>query len=105
MPTGTGDIRLYGHNRGQLTLTPVAKCLALDLSLHILTTKVCPDRGSNPDLTHAANALPVRHRGGKVLQCIKIVTIVYYRVTELKWVVHFYSKRVSIFTDINSVIT
>ena len=31
------------------TLTPVAARLAVELSLPVLTTYVCSDRGSNPD--------------------------------------------------------
>ena len=31
----------------------VAERLAVNLSLPVLTTYVCPDRGSNPDLSHA----------------------------------------------------
>ena len=42
-----------GHLRGPVTLTPVAERLAVELSLTVLTTDVCPDLGSNPDLPHA----------------------------------------------------
>ena len=34
-----------------MTLTPVAERLAVELSLPVLTTYVCRDRGSNPDLS------------------------------------------------------
>ena len=36
--TVTRHIRLYGHIRGQMTLTPVAKRLAVELLLPILMT-------------------------------------------------------------------
>ena len=32
---------------------PIAKRLAVELPLPVLTTYVCSDRGSNPDLPHA----------------------------------------------------
>ena len=45
------------HLRGPVTLTPVAECLAVELSLPILTTSLCPDRGSNHDFPHARRTL------------------------------------------------
>ena len=45
------------HLRGLVTLTPVAERLALELTLPILNTEVCPDRGSNPHLPHALRTL------------------------------------------------
>ena len=39
-----------GHLRGPVTLTPNAERLAVELSVPVFTTKVCRDRGSNPDL-------------------------------------------------------
>ena len=44
-----------GHLRGPVTSTPVAE--RLELSLCVLTTNVCPDRRSNPQLLHARRTL------------------------------------------------
>ena len=38
IPTATRHIRLYGHILGQMTLTPVAERLAVELLLPILMT-------------------------------------------------------------------
>ena len=55
-----------GHLRRAVTLTPVVECLAVELSLPVFTTYVCPDRGSNLDLPHARRTLwPLSHRDGK----------------------------------------
>ena len=43
--------------RGPVTLTPVAERFAVELSQPVFTTKVCRDRGSNPDLLHARRTL------------------------------------------------
>ena len=42
-----------GHIRGPATLAPVAKRLQMEMSLPILTTLVCHDWESNPDLPKA----------------------------------------------------
>ena len=42
---------------GPLTLASVAERLAVELSLPVLTTLVCRDRVSNPDLPHARRTL------------------------------------------------
>ena len=47
----TKDIRVYGQLRGHLTLT--AECLAVELSLLVLTTSICRGWGSNADVPHA----------------------------------------------------
>ena len=46
-----------GHLQGPVTLAPVAEHLAMELSLPVFTTKVCLDRGLNPDLPHARRML------------------------------------------------
>ena len=57
-----------GHLRGPVTLTPVAERLAVESSLPVLTTEVCRDRISNPDLPYARRTLfPLSHRGGVTL--------------------------------------
>ena len=38
-------------------LTPDAECLAVELSLPVLTTKVCADRGSNSNLPYSRQTL------------------------------------------------
>ena len=48
-----GPTLYNGHLRGPVTLTPVAERLAVELSLPVLKTKVCPNRGSNTNLPHA----------------------------------------------------
>ena len=55
-PTVTWNIRLYGHLRGPVSLTPVER-LTVEMLLPVLTTNVCRDRGSNPDLTQAMRTL------------------------------------------------
>ena len=52
-----GPVVYNGHLRGPVTLTPVAERLAVELSLPVFTTKVCRDRGSNPDLPQARRTL------------------------------------------------
>ena len=42
----TREIRLYGYLPGPVTLTPVVERLAVELSLPVLATEVCPHRGS-----------------------------------------------------------
>ena len=44
-----------GHLRGPVTLTPIAKCLVMKMSLPVFTTKVC--RGWNSNTSPSANAL------------------------------------------------
>ena len=46
-----------GHHREPVTLAPLAERFAVDLSLPVLTTYVCRDRYSNPDLPHAWRTL------------------------------------------------
>ena len=48
-----GSTFYIGDLRGPVTLTHNTKGLAVELSLPVLTTLVCPDRVSNPDLPHA----------------------------------------------------
>ena len=52
-----GPTLYNGHLRGPVTLTPVAKRLAVELLLPGFSTQVCRDRGSNPDLLHARRML------------------------------------------------
>ena len=52
-PMRQGPAVYNGHLRGPVTLTPIAECLALALSLAVFKTKVCHDLGSNIDLPHA----------------------------------------------------
>ena len=48
-----------------LALTPVAERLVMELSLPVLPTHVCPDRGSNPDPPHKMRLLyQFNHRCG-----------------------------------------
>ena len=49
-----GPTLYNGHLRGIFTHTPFAERLAVELSLPVLTTYVCPDRESNPDLPYAS---------------------------------------------------
>ena len=49
-----GPTLYNGHLRGIFTLTAFAERLAAGLSLPVLTTYVCLDRESNPDLLHAS---------------------------------------------------
>ena len=51
-PMRLGPTLYNCHLRGTMTLTPVAERLAVELSQPVFTTKVCRDRGSNPDLPH-----------------------------------------------------
>ena len=61
-----GSTAIYdGHLRRPVTLPTVAKCLAVELSLTVLT--VCPDRGSNPNLSHVSRT--VYRRGHNSLDC------------------------------------
>ena len=50
-PLQHGSTVYDGHLRGPVALTPAAERLAVELP--VFTTKVCRDRGSNPDLPHA----------------------------------------------------
>ena len=43
----TRSIRLYGHLRGPVTLTPIAERLAVELSLPVFMTYVCRAWDSN----------------------------------------------------------
>ena len=62
-PLRYGPTVYNGHLRGPLTLTPVAERLAVKLSLHVFTTKVCRDRGSNNDLQACeANLHPLKQQ-------------------------------------------
>ena len=56
-----------------MTLTSVAERLAVVLSLPVLTTLVCPDRVSNPDLPHA-----------RWTDLVKVFTIQYISLWTLK---------------------
>ena len=56
-PMRQGPTVYNGHLRGPMTLTPIAECLALALSLAVFKTKVCRDLRSNIDLPHAKRTL------------------------------------------------
>ena len=60
-----------GHLRGPVTLAPVTERLAVELSLPFLTTQVCRDRGSNPDLPHASIYTCNRGRHMKYVQWLR----------------------------------
>ena len=47
----------YGHLRGPVTLSPIVERLAVELSLPVFTTKVCRDRGLNPNFPHTRRTL------------------------------------------------
>ena len=59
---------------GPVTLTPIAERLAVELSLPVLTTQVCFDRKSNPDLPHTRRKiyLPRSHDRTDLKAYIKI---------------------------------
>ena len=57
-PLWHGPNLYNGHLRGSLALTPFSERLAVKLSLPVFTTL----RGSNPDLLHTKNVLPLHHR-------------------------------------------
>ena len=57
-----------GDLRGLVINTPVAERLAVGLSLHVFTTKVCRGRDSNtqpPNLLHTRRILKLRYRGSR----------------------------------------
>ena len=56
-PLRHGPTVYNGHLRGPVTLTPVAERLAVELSLPVLTTWVCRERGLNPNLPHGRRTL------------------------------------------------
>ena len=45
------DMCLYGHLWGPQTFIPFAKGSTVEMSLPVLTTQVCCDRGSNPKIS------------------------------------------------------
>ena len=53
----------YGHLRGAVTITPFADRLAMELSLSVLSRLGIEPRSPACE----ANALPLRHRGGRVV--------------------------------------
>ena len=53
-----------GHLRGPVTLTTVAECLAVELSLPVFTTEVCCNLGSSPISRMRGEHSTLRHRGG-----------------------------------------
>ena len=57
-----------------VTITPVAERLAVEMSLTALSTKVRPNRGSNPDLLHTRQT-PCPYATAAIISCVGFLIV------------------------------